>query len=290
MVIAVAFSGSLSFNPIVDQLTGADGKPFKFEAPVGDELPKAGYEFSLDGFEAPADDVNQRKTVKIAISSTSERIAEIDIFKPWNGKDIENLVVLMKAKGKCTTDHISPAGPWLKYRGHLPNISNNMFTGATNFFTGEIGKTTNVLTGEKSKLFNEAAKAYKAAGQDWIAVGDTNYGEGSSREHAAMSPRYLGCRAVVVRSFARIHESNLKKQGVLPLTFVDPASYDLIGETDRVSIVGLTKLAPGSMLTLKIKGPNGEKEAQVKHTLTEEEIRWFKAGSALNTLNPNIKA
>lgn len=290
MVIAAAFSGSLSFNPMADQLTGADGKPFKFEAPVGDELPKAGYEFSLDGFEAPSEDVNQRKAVKVAISPKSDRIAEIEIFKPWNGKDIENLVVLMKAKGKCTTDHISPAGPWLKYRGHLPNISNNMFTGATNFFTGEIGKTTNVLTGEKSKPFNEAAKAYKAAGQDWIAVGDTNYGEGSSREHAAMSPRYLGCRAVVVRSFARIHESNLKKQGVLPLTFVDPASYDLIGETDRISIVGLTKLAPGSMLTLKIKGPNGEKEAQVKHTLTEEEIRWFKAGSALNTLNPNIKA
>lgn len=290
MVMAAAFSGSLSFNPLVDTLQGADGKAFKFEPPVGDELPKAGYEFSLEGFEGPSDDLGQRKAVKVAISPTSERIAEIDIFKPWNGKDIENLVVLMKAKGKCTTDHISPAGPWLKYRGHLPNISNNMFTGATNFFTGEIGKTTNVLTGEKSVPFNVAAKDYKSKGQDWIAVGDTNYGEGSSREHAAMSPRFLGCRAVVVRSFARIHESNLKKQGVLPLTFVDPASYDLIGENDKVSIVGLTNLAPGSSLTLKIQGQGGVKEAQVKHTLTAEEVRWFKAGSALNTLNPNIKS
>ncbi|MBU1986528.1 MAG: aconitate hydratase, partial [Proteobacteria bacterium] len=200
------------------------------------------------------------------------------------GSDWKGLRLLMKAKGKCTTDHISPAGPWLRFRGHLDNISGNMFSGATNAFTGETGIGLNQLTGERLP-YNEIARAYTAAHENWLVVGDTNYGEGSSREHAAMSPRHMGGRVVITRSFARIHETNLKKQGMLPLTFVDGADYDLIQEADRVDILGLTELAPGSTVTAVCHHADGsESVISLNHSLNDEQISWFKAGSALNFL------
>lgn len=286
LVTAVAFAGKLSFDPLKDSLTDANGNKFMFAQPQGEELPNKGYVFSREGFAAPPEQA-ERVKIKVEIDSKSDRLAFLEPFPAWDGKDFEELVVLMKAKGKCTTDHISQAGPWLKYRGHLANISNNMFIGATNAFTGEIGKGTNILTGEKGIAYPEIAKSYKQRGQGWVAIGDENYGEGSSREHAAMSPRFLGCKAVIVRSFARIHETNLKAQGVLPLTFVDPAAYEEIREDDRLSVIGLTKLAPGSALSLRVRSVDGSvKEYAVKHTMTELQIKWFKAGSALNSLRP----
>jgi len=204
-------------------------------------------------------------------------------FVAWDGKDFIDLPILVKTKGKTTTDHISPAGPWLRFRGHLDKISDNMFMGALNAFTGETGKGVNPLTGAAGQPFSKTARELKAKGQPWIVIGDENYGEGSSREHAAMSPRYLGCAAVIVRSFARIAETNLKKQGVLPLTFVDPKDYDRLEQSDRVSIVGLQALEPGKPVKVRIKKPDGRgEEIQVKHSLTREHIAWFKAGSALN--------
>jgi aconitate hydratase len=286
LVTAVALAGKISFNPITDKVKDSSGKEFMFSEPIGSELPSKGYVFSREGFTDYPDDLSKRKSVPVAISPTSDRLAALETFKAWDGKDFENLLVLVKAKGKCTTDHISQAGPWLKYRGHLANISNNMLIGATNAFTGETGKGTNILTGVKGIAFPEVAKDYKTKGQGWVVVGDENYGEGSSREHAAMCPRFLGCLAVIVRSFARIHETNLKAQGVLPLTFVDPKGYDAIGENDRLSILGLTKLAPGSALQLKVKSATGEQTFDLKHTFTDEQLKWFKAGSALNCLRP----
>jgi aconitate hydratase len=206
-------------------------------------------------------------------------------FEPWDGKDFERLPLLLKAKGSCTTDHISPAGPWLRFRGHLDNISDNMFVGAVNAFTAETGKTRNLLTGEAGQPIPAVARAYKAGGLRWVVVGDENYGEGSSREHAAMSPRHLGAAAVIVRSFARIHESNLKKQGILPFTFVDPAAYDRVQELDRVSILGLSSLAPGREVTAALHHTDGSEERlQLRHTMNPEQIGWFRAGSALNVL------
>ncbi|MBX7143096.1 MAG: aconitate hydratase [Oligoflexia bacterium] len=287
LVTAVALAGKLSFNPITDKLKDSSGKEFVLNEPRGDELPGKGFVFSREGFISPSGNVAERKKLKVAISTSSDRLAALEPFPAWNGKDFTDLVVLLKAKGKCTTDHISQAGPWLKYRGHLANISNNMLIGATNAFSGEVGKATNVLTGAKSVALPELAKEYKSKGQGWVVIGDENYGEGSSREHAAMSPRFLGCKAIIVRSFARIHETNLKAQGILPLTFVDPAAYDQIGETDRLSITGLTALAPGSKVTLVVKSASGQKEFALKHTLTPEQLTWFKAGSALNCLRPH---
>ena len=285
LVTAVAFSGKLSFDPTRDSIKLPDGSDFKFQEPTGDELPKSGFVFSKEGYIAPLDDVEARKKIQIAISPTSDRLDFLPVFEPWDGKDFEDLLILMKAKGKCTTDHISQAGPWLKYRGHLPRISDNMFLGAVNAFTGEAGKTKNVLTGQAGS-FPEIAKQYKAAGRSWVAIGEENYGEGSSREHAAMSPRFLGCKSVIVKSFARIHETNLKKQGVLPLTFVNPADYDLIGEKDHVSIKGISGIKPGSKVTLVVRGEQGTKEIPVAHTMTDEQKEWFRAGSALNILRP----
>jgi aconitate hydratase len=210
-------------------------------------------------------------------------LAFLPVFEAWDGKDFEDLLVLVKAKGKCTTDHISQAGPWLKYRGHLAKISDNMFLGVVNAFGGPTGTTTNQLTGEKEIPIPEVAKYYKSKGRGWIVVGEENYGEGSSREHAAMSPRFLGAKAILVKSFARIHETNLKKQGVLPLTFVNPSDFDRIGEGVSISIRGLTSLAPGSKLTAHLSDGYS---FEVKHTMTEEQIEWFKAGSALNLLRP----
>jgi aconitate hydratase len=286
LVTAVAFAGKITFDPQRDTLIDAQGKQFMFAEPRGHELPPKGFVLSREGFIAPVESVEQRKKIAVEIAPTSDRLSFLEPFPAWDGKDMVDLPVLMKAQGKCTTDHISQAGPWLKYRGHLANISNNMFIGATNAFTGEIGKGKNVVTGATGIAYPEVAKDYKQRGLGWVAVGDQNYGEGSSREHAAMSPRFLGCRAVIVKSFARIHETNLKAQGVLPLTFADPAAYDAIGEDDRLSIVGLTTLAPGKDLTLVVTGARGKREFVVKHTLNAEHIRWFKAGSALNELRP----
>ena len=281
LTTALAIAGSLSFNPITDTLVNEKGESVKLDPPVGEELPQKGFDEGSSGFVAPAKDGSN---VKIIVDKNSERLQLLEPFKPWDGKDFKDLVVLLKAKGKCTTDHISMAGPWLRFRGHLDNISNNMFIGAINYFTGDAGKTKNIYTGEY-KSTPEVARAYKKHGHGWIVVGDENYGEGSSREHAAMEPRFLGGKAIIVRSFARIHETNLKKQGILPLTFADPKDYDKILEEDKADIVGLDKLSPGNPVKMIVKHKNDKKdEILLNHTMNETQIKWFKAGSALNLI------
>lgn len=281
IVTAFALAGSLKFNPLTDSLTGTDGKEFKLTAPTAQELPEKGFIADEEGFIPPAKDGDK---VVVDVKPTSERLQLLEPFEAWDGKDYENLPVLMKALGKCTTDHISAAGPWLRYRGHIDRISDNMFIGATNAFTKEIGSGLDVLSGDR-KAYPAVARHYKSENLGWVAVGDNNYGEGSSREHAAMSPRFLNCKAVVVKSFARIHETNLKKQGILPFTFVKPEDYDKIGETDRIGFCDLINLAPGKTVEMKIRHADGtEDKIEVKHTMTEEHIGWFKAGSALNLI------
>jgi aconitate hydratase len=280
VVTALAFAGTLDFNPLTDTLTAPNGERVRFTAPEGEELPRQGFARGAEGYEEPATDPD---SVKIEIPQNSERLQVLGPFVAWDGKDFIDLPILVKTKGKTTTDHISPAGPWLRFRGHLDKISDNMFLGATNAFTGETGKGVNPLTGATSQPFAKIARELKAAGVQWIVIGDENYGEGSSREHAAMSPRYLGCAAVIVRSFARIHETNLKKQGVLPLTFIDPADYDKFEQNDRVSITGLYTLEPGKPVTVQIKKADGRLVTiQARHSMTREQIAWFRAGSALN--------
>jgi len=272
IVTALAFAGRLSFDPRRDSLRTPDGKEFRFEPPVAEDLPARGLESDPDGFVPPAED---GRGVEIRVAPDSERLQLLEPFAPWDGKDMTGLHVLLKAMGKCTTDHISPAGPWLRFRGHLDHISDNMFIGAVNAFTGEEGQA-------HGKAFHEIARHYKAEGERWIVFGDENYGEGSSREHAAMSPRFLGCAAVVVKSFARIHETNLKKQGVLPLTLANPADYDKVREDDQVDVLGLAGLAPGRDVTVRLRHADGtQDELRCTHTLTAEQIGWFRAGSAL---------
>ncbi len=284
IVTALALAGTLEFNPLTDTLTAPDGSKVRLTPPEAEELPLKGFVSGTTGLEPPAADPD---AVRIEISPTSERLQILGPFPAWDGKDFIDLPILVKTKGKTTTDHISPAGPWLRYRGHLDKISDNMFMGAVNAFTGTAGKGVNPVSGEADQPFAKTARALKAAGQRWIAIGDENYGEGSSREHAAMSPRYLGCAVVMVRSFARIAETNLKKQGVLPLTFQDPADYDKLEQSDRVSIVGLAGLEPGKPVTVRIKKANGRtEELQLRHSLTREQIGWFRAGSALNAAQP----
>lgn len=286
IVTAYALAGRLSFNPLTDKLTNDKGEQVKLEPPTGVELPARGFDPGDSGYIEPAKDGAK---VQVAIDEKSDRLQALSPFSAWNGKDLLDMPVLVKAKGKCTTDHISPAGKWLKYRGHLDNISNNLFSGAINAYNGEAGKGKNIFTGAV-KTFAEVARDYKAMMADgklagWIAVGDENYGEGSSREHAAMEPRWLGGRAVITRSFARIHETNLKKQGMLPLTFKNPADYDLIREDDRVSIVGLDSFSPGKPLRMTIKHADGSQhECELNHSFNETAIAWFKAGSALNLI------
>ena len=280
LVMALGIAGRLDFNPLTDELETPSGKKIKLAPPQAPELPANGFVADPDGYQAPAG-----ATAKVVVSPTSDRLQILEPFKKWNGEDYEDLVVLCKAKGKCTTDHISPAGKWLKYRGHLDNISNNMLLGAVNSFTNAAGTGKNVLTGEENLEFAQIARAYKAKGQSWVIVGDENYGEGSSREHAAMCPRFLGGVAVITRSFARIHETNLKKQGALPLMFVNPADYDKVQENDRLSILGLKEFAPGKNLKLEIKHADGKTDTtELKHTFNAEQIKWFRAGSALNLL------
>ena len=281
LVMALGIAGRADFNPMTDELQGADGKKFKLQPPVADELPAKGFVADPSGYQAPAG-----AAAKVAVSPTSDRLQLLEPFAKWDGKDTtESLLVLCKAKGKCTTDHISPAGKWLKYRGHLDNISNNMLLGATNAFSNTVGTGKNVLTGETGLEFAQIARAYKAKHQRWVIIGDENYGEGSSREHAAMSPRLLGDVAVITKSFARIHETNLKKQGALPLTFATASDYDKIREDDRVMLKGLSTFAPGKNLQLEITHADGKKETiELKHTFNSEQIKWFQSGSALNLL------
>ena len=282
VVTAYAFSGSLGWNPLKDELPVPGGGTFRFAPPEGDELPKGGFTGGDDGFVGPDP---AGKGVQVAVSPTSDRLQLLAPFPAWEGTDLTGLALLLKAKGKCTMDHISAAGPWLKFRGHLQNISDNAFLTAVNAFTGEVGKGLDVLDGMRTKTFPEIGKHYKQAGQGWVVVGDVNYGEGSSREHAAMSPRYLGCRAVITRSFARIHETNLKKQGILPLTFANPDDYERVREDDRLDVVGLTTLAAGSKVELVLHHADGSTErVLVRHSLAGEQIEWFKAGSALNLI------
>jgi len=282
IVTALAFAGTLDFDPVHGTLPGPDGRPVRFAPPEAEALPRDGFVGGAEGYEPPAEDGDR---VQVEIPAGSERLQILQPFPAWDGKDFLGLPILVKTKGKTTTDHISPAGRWLLYRGHLDRISDNMFLGAVNAFTGETGKGLNLLTGERGVPFAKIARDYKARGVGWVVIGDENYGEGSSREHAAMSPRYLGCRAVIARSFARIHETNLKKQGILPLTFADPADYDRFGETDRVSVTGLGRLTPGAPVTVVITRSDGATESiRAGHSLTEEQLGWFKAGSALNAV------
>jgi aconitate hydratase len=285
IVTALAFSGRLTFNPLADSIVAPDGTHVLLQPPPqapNGGLPGAGFAPGLAGFDLPP---NDGAGVPVAIDPSSERLQALAPFEPWDGRDFLDMPVLLKAEGKCTTDHISAAGPWLRFRGHLDRISDNLFLGAYNHFTGAAGTGVNVLTGERDVPLPRLARAYKAAGIGWIAVGDSNYGEGSSREHAAMSPRFLGARAVIARSFARIHETNLKKQGLLPLTFADAADYDEIRADDRVSLTGLDSLAPERPVTGRVRHADGaEKTLRLVHTFDAEQIEWFRAGSALNAL------
>jgi aconitate hydratase len=281
LVVAMALAGRLSFNPINDTLTTADGKKVRLAPPTGDELPKKGFASGFGGYQAPADDPSK---VEVIVSPTSERLQKLAPFAKWDGKDFEKLPVLYQAAGKCTTDHISQAGPWLKYRGHLDKISDNLLLGAISRFTKKPGDALNVTNGSRGTPA-AVARDYKAKGVGFVIVGDENYGEGSSREHAAMEPRYLGGKAVVARSFARIHETNLKKQGMLPLTFANPADYERFREDDRVCIHGLTSLAPGKDLEVKLHHADGSTDKfAAKHSMTAKQIEWFRAGGALNLM------
>lgn len=281
MVAAVAIAGRLDFNPLTDTLTNKNGEQVKLDAPFGDELPSKGFAVEDSGYQAPAEDGS---SVEIKVSPDSDRLQLLAGFEPWDEKEITGMKLLIKAQGKCTTDHISMAGPWLKYRGHLDNISNNCLIGAVNAFGGETNKVVNQLTGEKGEV-PATARAYKAAGVPSIVIGDENYGEGSSREHAAMEPRHLGVRIVLVKSFARIHETNLKKQGMLGLTFANPSDYDLIQEDDTFDTVDLTQFQADKPITLKVTHKDGSVDNIVcNHTYNSQQIDWFKAGSALNLI------
>jgi aconitate hydratase len=277
---ALAIAGRLSFNPLTDELVNNKGEKIKLDPPDGEELPPRGFDEGSSGYIPPAEDASK---IEVMVDPKSDRLQLLEPFKPWNGKDLLDMPVLLKAFGKCTTDHISMAGPWLKYRGHLDNISNNLFIGAINAYSKDAGKTKNIFKGE-IKSIPEVAREYKAKGINWVVVGDENYGEGSSREHAAMEPRFLGGRAIIVKSFARIHETNLKKQGMLPLTFSDPKDYDKIREDDKIDLM-VSSLAPEKPVNMKLKHSDGStEEILLNHTFNAVQIEWFKAGSALNLI------
>ncbi len=285
IVTAMAIAGDLTFNPLTDYLTNNKGEQVKLDGPYGDELPVNGFAVEDAGFIAPAADGSQ---VTVAVSPTSDRLQLLDPFAAWEGSDLKGLKLLIKAKGKCTTDHISMAGPWLKYRGHLDNISNNMLIGAVNFFNEKTDNVKNQLTGDYASV-PKVQREYKAQGIGSIVVGDENYGEGSSREHAAMEPRHLGVRAVLVKSFARIHETNLKKQGMLGLTFANKEDYNKILEDDVIDIIGLGSFAPGKQLELVLNHKDGSSETiHVNHTYNQQQIEWFKAGGALNIIRASV--
>ncbi|MDD9951248.1 MAG: aconitate hydratase [Zetaproteobacteria bacterium] len=282
MVLAYATSGKLDFNPRKDEVIDAGGQAHKLSIPAAPELPDRGFVHDKTGYLEPAVDGG---SVAVDVKPDSERLQILSPFAAWDGKDYEKHRLLVKVVGKCTTDHISPAGTWLRFRGHLENISNNMLLGGVNAFSNETGKTNHQLSGDAVEQISSVAKAYKNQGQRWVIVGDENYGEGSSREHAAMCPRFLGASTVIVRSFARIHETNLKKQGVLALTFQNSADYDKVRESDLISITGLDAFAPGKPLAVVLTHADGSKdEILAAHSYNHEQIKWFKAGSSLNTL------
>lgn len=287
VVTAMAIAGDLTFNPMTDSLTNSKGEQVRLDEPMGLDLPAKGFAVEDAGYQAPAADGSK---VSVLVSETSERLQLLDPFKAWEGTDLKGLKLLIKAKGKCTTDHISMAGPWLRFRGHLDNISNNLLIGAINFVNDTANTVKNQLTGEYGEV-PAVQRAYKAAGIGSIVVGDENYGEGSSREHAAMEPRHLGVRAILVKSFARIHETNLKKQGMLALTFGNKADYEKIQEDDNIDILGLTSFRPGHSLTVVLNHADGSKdEISVNHTYNEQQIEWFKAGAALNIIRAAFTA
>lgn len=289
IVTALAIAGRLSFNPLTDELTAADGSVFRLDPPeAAPEVPVNGF---LDGSAAYVAPPEDGRTVSVAIAPDSQRLQALSPWPEWNGLDISGAPVLVKARGKTTTDQISPAGPWLALRGHLDRFSDNMLSGTVNAYDGVVGRGLNLLTGQRDQSFSDIARAYKTAGLSWVVIGDVNYGEGSSREHAALSPRLLGGTAVIARSFARIHETNLKKQGLLALTFTDAADYDRIREDDRIDITGLSALEPGEPVVCILRHADGTNEAlQLQHSCTAAQIRWFKTGSALNVLRLNSKA
>ncbi|MFY8185818.1 MAG: aconitase family protein, partial [Bacteroidia bacterium] len=287
IVTALAIAGDLGFNPLTDTLTNEKGEQVKLDAPSGDELPTKGFAVEDAGYQAPAADGSK---VSVLVEPTSKRLQLLDPFAAWDGMNFTGLKLLIKAKGKCTTDHISMAGPWLKFRGHLDNISNNMLIGAVNAYNGKTDSVKNQLTGEYAGV-PVVQRAYKAQNIGSIVVGDENYGEGSSREHAAMEPRHLGVKVVLVKSFARIHETNLKKQGMLGITFANPADYDKIQEDDLIDVNGLTSFTPGVQLTLVLNHADGSKdEIKVNHSYNAQQIEWFKAGGALNIIRASVKA
>ena len=281
LVTALSIAGRLDFNPLKDELTASDGSKFKLQPPSGDELPSQGFDPGQDTYQAPP---SNSSGINVDVDPKSNRLQLLSPFDKWDGKDLVDMPILIKIKGKCTTDHISAAGPWLKYRGHLDNISNNMFIGAINEENDEANKVKNQVTGVWGPV-PDTARAYKAKGIKWVTVAGDNYGEGSSREHAALEPRHLNGRAIIVKSFARIHETNLKKQGLLPLTFDNPSDYDKIKPSDRISLLDLKSLAPGKQVVCEIKHQDGSKEQiKLNHTFNESQLEWFRAGSALNRM------
>ena len=281
LVTALAIAGDLGFNPMTDKLINENGEEVMLDEPSGWELPEKGFAVEDAGYQAPAEDGSD---VEVVVSPTSERLQLLSPFQPWNGENIMGAKLLIKAFGKCTTDHISMAGPWLRFRGHLDNISNNMLIGGVNAYNMETNKVKNQLTGEYGEV-PAVAREYKAAGVPSIVVGDHNYGEGSSREHAAMEPRHLGVRVVLVKSFARIHETNLKKQGMLALTFANEADYDKIQENDTFNFIDLEEFAPDRQITIEVIHDDGSKDTVLaNHSYNAGQIAWFKAGSALNLI------
>jgi len=282
MIIALALGGRLSFNPLQDELTAADGTKFRLQPPKpAAEVPKEGFKIPEGIFITPPENSDN---LEVIIDPNSKRLQRLEPFSKWDGEDFEEIPIIIKAKGKCTTDHISPAGAWLSLRGHLDNLSDNMLLGAVNAFNDEVGKGKNILNGQ-IELFSRIARQYKENKMRWIIVGDNNYGEGSSREHAAMTPRYLGCAAVITKSFARIHETNLKKQGILALTFSNPDDYDKIQEDDKISLLGLNDLEPEKPVACVLFHNDGSKDKiSLEHSYNNSQIEWFKAGSALNVL------
>jgi len=285
VVTALSIAGDLRFNPLKDTLINEHGEAVRLDEPTGIPLPVRGFDVEDYGYQAPSAD---GESVVVKVDPASERLQLLDTFPAWEGTDLHDLVLLIKAKGKCTTDHISMAGPWLKYRGHLDNISNNLLIGAINFANGQANQVKNQISGEYGEV-PAVQRAYKAAGRGSVVVGDENYGEGSSREHAAMEPRHLGVRVILVKSFARIHETNLKKQGMLALTFAKPGDYDLVREDDRIDILGLTTFRPGEPLRIVLKHSDGSRdEIQVNHTYNEQQIEWFRAGAALNLIRQGL--
>jgi aconitate hydratase len=285
IVTAMAIAGDLTFNPLVDTLTNSKGEQVKLDEPTGWEMPVKGFDVKDAGYQAPAEDGSK---VNVIVDPKSARLQLLEPFAAWEGTDLKGLKLLIKAKGKCTTDHISMAGPWLKFRGHLDNISNNMLIGAINFVNDTADTVKNQLTGEYGPV-PATQRDYKAAGIGSVVVGDENYGEGSSREHAAMEPRFLGVRAIIVKSFARIHETNLKKQGMLGLTFANPADYDKIQEDDTFDILGLNSFTPGKPLTVVLNHKDGSTDSfEVNHTYNEQQIKWFQEGAALNIIRKNM--